>query len=149
MADKETTTLTENGSSDFSFSPTRNATTSDDKNNVIGRRGLPMIQIQKKAMEVSEICHDDSTTPVKAQTIDELHSLQKKRSTPNTPIRTPTTQTAGPFANIVIISEEDRQRQQLQSISESLASLTRETGPKVVKGDPAASKLAGSPHQQH
>ncbi|PNX56490.1 phosphoenolpyruvate carboxykinase [Trifolium pratense] len=34
-------------------------------------------------------------------------------------------------------------------ISESLASLTRETGPKVVKGDPAASKLAGSPHQQH
>ncbi|GAU14311.1 hypothetical protein TSUD_308710 [Trifolium subterraneum] len=148
MADKETTALTENGSSDFSFSPPRNATTSDDKNNVIGRRGLPMIQIEKKATEVSEICHDDSTTPVKAQTIDELHSLQKKRSTPNTPIRTPTTQTAAPFAN-AIISEEDRQRQQLQSISESLASLTRETGPKVVKGDPAATKLAGSPHQQH
>jgi phosphoenolpyruvate carboxykinase (ATP) len=35
-------------------------------------------------------------------------------------------------------------------LSESLASLTRETGPKVVKGDPAATKLAaGSPHQQH
>ncbi|PNX68733.1 phosphoenolpyruvate carboxykinase [Trifolium pratense] len=118
MADKETTTLTENGSSDFSFSPTKNATSSDDKNNVIGRRGLPMIQIQKKAMEVPEICHDDSTTPVKAQTIEELHSLQKKRSTPNTPIRTPTAQTAGagPFANVIIISEEDRQRQQLQSI---------------------------------
>jgi phosphoenolpyruvate carboxykinase (ATP) len=35
-------------------------------------------------------------------------------------------------------------------LSESLASLTRETGPKVVKGDPAATKLAaGSPHEQH
>lgn len=145
MADK---TLTENGSSDFSFSP-RNATTSDN-NSVIGRRGLPMIQTQKKVMEVPEICHDDSTPPVRAQTIDELHSLQKKRSTPNTPIRTTAATQTGPFANIVIISEEDRQRQQLQSISESLASLTRETGPKVVKGDPAATKLAaGSPHQQH
>ncbi|KAK2392466.1 phosphoenolpyruvate carboxykinase (ATP) [Trifolium repens] len=142
MADK---TLTENGSSDFSFSP-RNATTSDN-NSVIG---LPMIQTQKKVMEVPEICHDDSTPPVRAQTIDELHSLQKKRSTPNTPIRTTAATQTGPFANIVIISEEDRQRQQLQSISESLASLTRETGPKVVKGDPAATKLAaGSPHQQH
>jgi phosphoenolpyruvate carboxykinase (ATP) len=80
MADK---TLTENGSSDFSFSP-RNATTSDN-NSVIG---LPMIQTQKKVMEVPEICHDDSTPPVRAQTIDELHSLPKKRSTPNTPIRT-------------------------------------------------------------
>jgi phosphoenolpyruvate carboxykinase (ATP) len=108
MADK---TLTENGSSDFSFSP-RNATTSDN-NSVIG---LPMIQTQKKVMEVPEICHDDSTPPVRAQTIDELHSLQKKRSTPNTPIRTTAATQTGPFANIVIISEEDRQRQQLQSI---------------------------------
>jgi phosphoenolpyruvate carboxykinase (ATP) len=118
MADKESTTLTENGSSssssDFSFSP-RNATTSDN-NNVIGRRGLPMIQTHKKVMEVPEICHDDSTPPVRAQTIDELHSLQKKRSTPNTPIRTTAATQTGPFANIVIISEEDRQRQQLQSI---------------------------------
>jgi phosphoenolpyruvate carboxykinase (ATP) len=116
MADKETTTLTENGSSssDFSFSP-RNATTSDN-NNVIGRRGLPMIQTHKKVMEVPEICHDGSTPPVRAQTIDELHSLQKKRSTPNTPIRTTATTQTSPFANIIIISEEDRQRQQLQSI---------------------------------
>jgi phosphoenolpyruvate carboxykinase (ATP) len=115
MAGKETTALTENGSSssDFSFSP-RNATTSDN-NNVIGRRGLPMIQTHKKVMEVPEICHDDSTPPVRAQTIDELHSLQKKRSTPNTPIRTTATTQTSPFANI-IISEEDRQRQQLQSI---------------------------------
>ncbi|XP_022132685.1 phosphoenolpyruvate carboxykinase (ATP)-like [Momordica charantia] len=75
-------------------------------------------------------CHDDITLPIKAQTIDELHHLQKKRSSPTTPIGAAQTV----FSTI---SEEDRQRQQLQSISASLASLTRETGPNVVKGDPA------------
>ncbi|KAG6513879.1 hypothetical protein ZIOFF_024216 [Zingiber officinale] len=77
------------------------------------------------------ICHDDSVPPVKAQTIDELHSLQKKRSAPTTPIKDGQ---RSPFATI---SDEERQRLQLQSISASLASLTRETGPKLVKGDPA------------
>ncbi|XP_031279233.1 phosphoenolpyruvate carboxykinase (ATP)-like [Pistacia vera] len=93
-----------------------------------GRNQLPKIQTIKKE---TQVCHDDSTPPVKAQTIDELHSLQKKRSAPTTPIKG----SEGPFS--VTISEEERQKQQLQSISASLASLTRETGPKVVKGDPA------------
>ncbi|KAH6788527.1 phosphoenolpyruvate carboxykinase 1 [Perilla frutescens var. frutescens] len=95
-----------------------------------GRNGLPKIHTDKRAEDVeskSEICHDDSATPVKAQTLDELHSLQMKKSAPTTPIQA----AQGPFA------EEDRHKQQLQSISASLASLTRETGPKVVKGDPA------------
>ncbi|GFY86713.1 phosphoenolpyruvate carboxykinase 1 [Actinidia rufa] len=92
-----------------------------------GRNGLAKIQTQKRQ---NGICHDDSATPVKAQTIDELHSLQKKKSAPTTPIKG----FQGGFANL---SEEERQKQQLQSISASLASLTRETGPKVVKGDPA------------
>ncbi|XP_023003969.1 phosphoenolpyruvate carboxykinase (ATP)-like [Cucurbita maxima] len=78
----------------------------------------------------NEVCHDDSSSPIKAQTIDELHCLQKKRSSPSTPID------SSPGA-VAALSEEDRQRQQLQSISASLASLTRETGPNVVKGDPA------------
>ena len=43
---------------------------------VVGRNGLAKIQTHKKQ---SEICHNDSTLPVKAQTIDELHSLQKKK----------------------------------------------------------------------
>ncbi|KAF7802903.1 phosphoenolpyruvate carboxykinase (ATP) [Senna tora] len=75
---------------------------------------------------------------VKAQTIDELHSMQKKRSAPNTP----TTKKADPtFSNL---SEDQREQQQLQSISASLASLTRESGPKVVRGDPSnASKKSG------
>uniref|UniRef100_A0A0C9QQT3 phosphoenolpyruvate carboxykinase (ATP) n=1 Tax=Wollemia nobilis TaxID=56998 RepID=A0A0C9QQT3_9CONI len=77
------------------------------------------------------ICHDDSTPPVKAKTLDELHSLQKKRSAPTTPRQGGG---QGPFQQL---SEEERQKQQLQSISASLASLTRETGPKVVKGDPS------------
>lgn len=141
MADKETTK--EVHGSDF-----RNGTTSENNNNVIGRRGLPMIQTHKKTMDSSEICHDDSTPSVKAQTIHELHSLQKKKkSTPNTPIRSSSTTTQTPFASI---SEEERQKQQLQSISESLASLTRETGPKVVKGDPASKgSSAHVDHHQH
>ncbi|KAK9166136.1 hypothetical protein Scep_001327 [Stephania cephalantha] len=96
------------------------------------RNGLPRIQTHKKDNN-NEICHDDSATPIKAQTIDELHSLQKKRSAPTTPIKSPT-QVGAAFA---AISEEERQQLQLQSISASLASLTRETGPKVVRGDPA------------
>ncbi|CAK9157912.1 unnamed protein product [Ilex paraguariensis] len=106
---------TENG--EFSFA-----------SNIRGRNGLSKIQTHKKNQD--EICHDDSATPVKAKTIDELHSLQRKKSAPTTPIKG----TEGAFA---AISEEERQQQQLQSISASLASLTRETGPKVVRGDPA------------
>ncbi|KAL7262428.1 hypothetical protein ACSBR1_000744 [Camellia fascicularis] len=111
-----------------------------------GKNGLAKIQTQKKKTHEDEICHDDSAPPVKAKTIDELHSLQRKRSAPTTPIKG----TQGAFASAM--SEEDRHKQQLQSISASLASLTRETGPKVVKGDPARNaetpKVAHH-HQQH
>ncbi|KAL6578437.1 Protein kinase C-like 1 [Orobanche minor] len=113
---------------------------------VKGRNGLPKIQTQKKAEDVENenlVCHDDSARPVKAQTLDELHSLQKKKSAPTTPLQA----AQGPFA------EEERQKQQLQSISASLASLTRETGPRVVKGDPARTaetpRLSAVSHQQH
>ncbi|KAF1861569.1 hypothetical protein Lal_00025939 [Lupinus albus] len=92
-----------------------------------GRNGLAKIETHKK--HSNGICHDDSGPTVKAQTIDELHFLQKKRSAPTTPIE----RTQTPFATL---SEEQRHRQQLNSISASLASLTREKGPKVVKGDP-------------
>ena len=72
------------------------------------RNGLSRIQTQKKN---SGICHDDSGPPVKAQTIDELHSLQKKRSAPTTPIKG----AQGAFGQPPL-SEEERQKQQLQSI---------------------------------
>ncbi|GMI64900.1 PHOSPHOENOLPYRUVATE CARBOXYKINASE, phosphoenolpyruvate carboxykinase 1 [Hibiscus trionum] len=94
-------------------------------------KGLAKIQTQRK--EEADVCHDDSATPVKAQTINELHSLQKKKSAPNTPHDN--THGHGVFSSSV--TEIERQKQQLQSISASLASLTRETGPKLVKGDPA------------
>lgn len=84
-----------NGNGEFSFG------------NGTARNGLAKIQTQKKN---NEVCHDDSGPPVKAQTIDELHSLQKKRSAPTTPIKG----TQGAFAPT--ISEEERQKQQLQSI---------------------------------
>lgn len=147
-----------------------------------GRNGLAKIHTEKRA---EEVCHDDSTTPMKAQTIDELHSLQMKKSAPTTPLNG----IQGAFA---AVSEDERNKQQLQSIrytltvsrqsqfnaihllfirnwnciltliylnfgavvslillllimmgwciwfSASLASLTRETGPRVVRGDPAS-----------
>lgn len=84
-----------------------------------GRNGLPKIQTshshgkKKELVEEQVVCHDDSVPTVKAQTIDELHSLQKKRSVPNTPIKssggdTPTFTSS--------LSEEERHKQQLQSI---------------------------------
>lgn len=74
-----------------------------------GRNNLPKIHTNKKAEDMEnddKICHDDSAPPVKAQTLDELHSLQKKKSAPTTPI-----QAAQGF-----FSEEERHKQQLQSI---------------------------------
>ncbi|RWW05324.1 hypothetical protein GW17_00031410 [Ensete ventricosum] len=122
--------MAENG--DFSFGNSVKA--------VVMPNGLPKIHTHgggagKKEPE-NGICHDDSAPPVKAQTIDELHSLQKKRSAPTTPIKDGLQQQQGNAA-FATISEEERHKLQLQSISASLASLTRETGPKLVKGDPA------------
>ena len=73
-----------------------------------GRRGLPKIQTDKSH---DEICHDDSAPTVKAQTIDELHSLQMKKSAPSTPTPDKTQDVA--FAPP---SGQERQKQQLQSI---------------------------------
>lgn len=86
-----------NGDGDFSFGswPARN--------------GLTKILTQKKG---NGVCHDDSAPPVNAQTIDELHSLQKKRSAPTTPIQS----AASPGCFAGAVSEEERQKQQLQSI---------------------------------
>lgn len=69
-----------------------------------GRNGLAKIQTRQNG-----ICHDDSSAPVKAQTIDELHSLQKKKSAPTTPLN-------GIEGAFSFLSEEERQKQQLQSI---------------------------------
>ncbi|KAL0395867.1 UNVERIFIED_CONTAM: Phosphoenolpyruvate carboxykinase (ATP) [Sesamum calycinum] len=57
------------------------------------------------------VCHDDSTPPVKAQTIDELHSLQMKKSAPTTPIDG----MKGPFAAFL-----RRTQQQATSVHQSI-----------------------------
>ena len=87
------------GNGEFSFASTGAAT---------GRNGLPKIQTHEK--KESAICHDDSGPTVTAKTIDELHSLQKKKSAPTTPNKGTSD---GAFSTI---SEEDRQKQQLKSI---------------------------------
>ena len=88
-----------NGNGEFSFGQPAAA---------VARNGLTRIQTAKKN---NGMCHDDSSAPVKAQTIDELHSLQKKRSAPTTPIKA-----AAPGSFTSALSEEERQKQQLQSI---------------------------------
>lgn len=92
--------MAENGNGEFSF-------TKSSAGGAKGRNGLAKIQTHEK--KGNGVCHDDSTPPVKAQTIDELHSLQKKKSAPTTPIKG----TQGGFS---AVSEEERQKQQLQSI---------------------------------
>lgn len=65
---------------------------------------LPKIQTKKGDRD--EICHDDSAPPVRATTVDELHSLQKKKtSVPTTP---------------KVAADDDRSTQQLQSIRYSI-----------------------------
>ncbi|KAL5731621.1 phosphoenolpyruvate carboxykinase (ATP) [Ranunculus cassubicifolius] len=109
----------------------------------VEQNGLAKIETHKKPA-ANGICHDDSSAPVKAQTLDELHSLQKKKSAPTTPIQ------GSQGAAFAVISEEERHKLQLQSISASLASLTRETGPNLVKGDPTRKsqtpKASHAPH---
>lgn len=102
--ERETEEMAENG--EFSFTSRARST---------GRNGLPRIQTNNNNKETL-VCHDDSATPIKAKTIDELHSLQKKRSTPTTPIKSPLATGTAPDGSFAVISEEERQRQQLQSI---------------------------------
>ncbi|CAN1317130.1 Phosphoenolpyruvate carboxykinase (ATP) 1 [Linum perenne] len=108
------------------------------------KHGLPKITTSEDQKQHDGICHDMAAPTVNAQTIDELHSLQRKRSAPNTPIK-------GVQGTFAAVSDEEREKQQLQSISASLASLTRETGPKVVRGDPATKKdvAVGKIHHHH
>ncbi|RRT61984.1 hypothetical protein B296_00004046 [Ensete ventricosum] len=73
--------------------------------------GKGLARIETKAED--GICHDDSALPVKAQTIDELHSLQKKRSLPSTPMTEGLLQGNAAFATL---SEEERHKLRLQSI---------------------------------
>eukprot|EP00850_Spirogloea_muscicola_P020897 SM000230S07333 [mRNA] locus=s230:24775:28568:+ [translate_table: standard] len=133
-------------------------------------KGLPKIVVKPDAA----VCTDDTTPNLRVSNVDELHSLQKKRSQPSTP-------------KTSLFTDEERQQQQLESIrsagaprraivqailcavapcpplgearlaqrrvvvralrlrsgpwrrpcSASLASLTRERGPQVARGDPA------------
>ncbi|CAM6017154.1 unnamed protein product [Sphagnum balticum] len=105
--------------------------------------GLSKINTKKPVSR--EVCKDDTTAPLKGvQNVDELHALQKKKaSAPSTP-KNPATNPSTPknLTPRAYMSEEERHKQQMQSISTSLASLTREVGPQVVKGDPAGKGTA-------
>nr|POF09423.1 phosphoenolpyruvate carboxykinase (atp) [Quercus suber] len=74
-----------------------------------GHAGLRIKTQRKLVAETAMVCHDDSTLLVRAQMIDELHCLQKKKSAPNTP-RTARTPGQGQGTTFAIISEEDLQK---------------------------------------
>jgi phosphoenolpyruvate carboxykinase (ATP) len=77
--------------------------------------GLARIETEKKQENGGPGRNDEGGAPVRAQTIDELHSLQMKRSAPTTPIKQRDGAAAGsPFA--AALAEEERQQQQMQSI---------------------------------
>ncbi|KAL2632590.1 hypothetical protein R1flu_004069 [Riccia fluitans] len=109
------------------------STNSGDSNGLPGLQGLRRIETRSSDEEPREVCSDDSGPTVKAQSLEELHSRQMKKSAPSTP-RGGTTPRAG--QTTTPRSEEEIQKEQLQSISTSLASLMRQSGPQVVKGDP-------------
>ncbi|KAM1204048.1 hypothetical protein ACFX2J_019785 [Malus domestica] len=71
--------MASNGNGEFSFASGNGKVTTAANGNGTVRNGLAKIQTQKKD---NGVCHDDSTPPVKAQTIDELHSLQKRSRHP-------------------------------------------------------------------
>ncbi|KAG5251074.1 phosphoenolpyruvate carboxykinase (ATP) [Salix suchowensis] len=106
------------GNAEFSFASNTPRST--------GRKGLPKIQTQDHNKKASDVCHDDSGTPVKATTIDELHSLQRKKSAPTTPIK-------GSQGAFNAIPEEERQKQQVQSIRAKVS----ERGPVKERRGPA------------
>ncbi|KAG6523856.1 hypothetical protein ZIOFF_013743 [Zingiber officinale] len=87
------------------------------------------------------ICHDDSAPLVKVKTIDELHSLQKKRSAPTTPIKDDAQQGNVAFATI---SEEERQKLQLQSIRSIFNLQTNISFSIIKKGETSRFHLASS-----
>ncbi|KAG6495477.1 hypothetical protein ZIOFF_043302 [Zingiber officinale] len=97
---------------------------------------MPKIQTHGREKPENGICHNDSELPVKAKTIDEVHSLQKKRSAPTTPIKDGAQQGNAAFATI---SEEGRQKLQLQSIRKQfLRTRILEAPEPRLKNPPAA-----------
>uniref|UniRef100_A0A6V7QVR1 phosphoenolpyruvate carboxykinase (ATP) n=1 Tax=Ananas comosus var. bracteatus TaxID=296719 RepID=A0A6V7QVR1_ANACO len=100
---------------------------------MVARNALPRIQTRGGGDAKSKKEENDHGSAM---------TTARKRSAPTTPRRsaptTPLKDGAGAGATaFATISEEDREKIQLLSISASLASLTRENGPNVVKGDPA------------
>lgn len=84
-----------------------------------------------------EMCKDDTTAPVKVTNIEQLHALQRKKaSAPTTPRTATNPSTPKSMTPRSYVSEEDLHKQQMQSVSASLASLTRDQGPQVIKGEP-------------
>lgn len=73
--------------------------------------------LSKINTKTAEMCKDDTAPTVKATNVEELHALQRKKasapSTPRTATNPPTPKSSTPRS---YLSEEERQKQQMQSV---------------------------------
>jgi phosphoenolpyruvate carboxykinase (ATP) len=77
--------------------------------------GLSKINTKKPVSR--EVCKDDTAPTVKVQNVEELHALQKKKaSAPTTPRNATNPSTPKNMTPRSYLSEEERQKQQMQSI---------------------------------
>lgn len=64
-----------------------------------------------------EMCKDDTASTVKVSNLDELHALQRKKaSAPTTPRNATNPSTPKSATPRAYVSEEERQKQQMQSV---------------------------------
>jgi phosphoenolpyruvate carboxykinase (ATP) len=65
----------------------------------------------------AEMCNDDTTPPVKVTNVEQLHALQRKKaSAPTTPRTATNPSTPRSMTPRSLLSEEERQKQQMQSV---------------------------------
>ena len=76
-----------------------------------------LLKINTKKPVSREVCKDDTAPTVKVQNVEELHALQKKKaSAPTTPRNATNPSTPKNMTPRSYLSEEERQKQQMQSI---------------------------------
>jgi len=74
-------------------------------------------KINTKTATPVEMCKDDTTPPVKVTNVEQLHALQRKKaSAPSTPRTATNPSTPKSLTPRSYLSEEERQRQQMQSV---------------------------------
>lgn len=75
--------------------------------------GLSKINTKNTSATRAEMCKDDTSPSVKVSNLEELHALQRKKASAPTTPRNATPKSSTPRS---LLSEEERQKQQMQSV---------------------------------